>query len=75
MGDDQRVDRFLRQGVARALLGDRDALRVAGAMIEHARIDQPVMDDDVGRGERLDGAHRQQPRIAWARADENHTAA
>ena len=75
MRDDQRVDRVLRQGVARALLGDRDALRGGGREIEHTGVDQPVMDDDVGRLQCLHRADREQPGIARPRTDEDDAPA
>jgi hypothetical protein len=58
-----------------ALLGDRDALGVFGRMIQHARIDQPVMDDDIGALERLDCAQRQQPGIARTGTDKDYAPA
>src|SRR3546814_3219510 len=67
--DDQRVDRVLRHGVARALLRDRDTVRRGRCEIEHARVDQPVMDDDLGRPQRLDGAHGEQAGIARTGTD------
>ena len=75
MGDDQRVDRLLRQCMPVALLGHRDPLGRFGRMIEPALIDQPVMDDDIGALERLDRAQRQQPGIARTGANENDAPA
>ena len=45
-------------------LSDRDALGVAARELEHARIDQPVMDDRVRLVEKAMGAQGQKLRIA-----------
>jgi len=75
MGDDQRVDRFLRQRVAGAPLGDRDALRGGRREIENAGIDQPVMHHHIGRFQSLDGTQGQQSGIAGTGAHQYHAAA
>ena len=60
--------------MARTFLGDRDAERSRRRKIDHARIDQPIMHDDIGGFERFDGAHGQQARIARTRAYEDDAA-
>ncbi len=54
------------------LLGDRDALRRGGRDIEHARVDQPVMDQDIGSLQCRDRANGQQPGVARAGTNEDH---
>ena len=75
MSDDQRVDAILRHAVARALLGDRDALRRGRGDVEHTGIDEPVVHDDIGRLQRLDGANGEEAGIARTGADEDDAPA
>ena len=72
MRDDQRVDRLLRQRVPRAPLGDRDTLRLGRGEVEDARVDQSVMDQDIGGLQSLDRAHGQQARITGTCTNQDH---
>ena len=56
--DDERVDRLLRHRVPGALLRDADAERGRGCEVEHAGIDETVVDEHIGLpkcARRLDG--------------------
>ena len=66
--DQQEVDRRLRHRVPAALFRDRHARRRAHG--ENARIDEPVMHDEIGGAQQFGGAKRQQPGITGASADE-----
>ena len=61
--------------MARALLGDRDADGVGAYILEHALVDQPVMDDDIGGLQRFHRANGQQRRIARTCADKDDAPA
>ena len=58
-----------------ALLGDRDALRPFGRDLQDARVDQAVMDDDVGRSKRVHRLDGEEAGVAGAGADEDHASA
>ena len=72
MAQEMGLDAVLRNGVAVALFGDIDALGRGADIIEHAVVDQAVMDNDIGLAERLDGFDRQQAGIARPRTDEDN---
>ena len=73
--DDQSVDCFLRQRMARTLFRNRNALCGCWRDVQDAQIDQTVVDDDIGGFQRLYGADGEQSRVARTRADENDAAA
>ena len=70
MLDQQPVDLLLRHLRPAALLADVDELRVRARVLERLRRDQAVVEDDVGRGDQLDRADGQQPRVAGPGADQ-----
>ena len=74
LGDEQCADVFLRQRVAGAALGDADPAGGGRREVEHGGIDQAVMDDHVGDGERTGGAQRQQVGRAGSGTDEQDAA-
>ncbi len=70
--DQQPVDLLLRHLRPAALLADVDQFRVRPRVLERLLRDQAVVEDDVGRGDQLDRADRQQPRVAGPGADQVH---
>ena len=71
VGNDQGIDAILGDGVAVALLGDIDTLCRGADIVEHAVVDEAVMDNDIGLAERLNGFDRQQTGITRPRTNEN----
>ena len=67
--DEERRDQLLRDRASGAL-ADVDQLGGRRGQRQHRRVDQRVVDDDVGRREQPSGADRQQVGIAGAGADE-----
>jgi hypothetical protein len=72
---DERIDAILRDRVAIALLGDRDALRRDGRVIQHTRIDETVVNDDVGAAKRLDRPNSEQAGVARTGSNKNNAPA
>ncbi len=72
--DHQLLDLLLRDAVVALRLADRDQLDLAAGVFEHAGAGEPVVEDDVGCLQRAHGLERQQLRIAWTGADEEHAA-
>ena len=70
----QRVDLSLRQRVVALALADEHAAGIAPRIFQHRRIDQLVIDDDVGLAQRTGRAQGQQLRIAGACAHQRHAA-
>lgn len=73
-GDQQLIDVILRQGVARLALGHVDAAGAGRREIQDFGRDQPVMHDNVGGLQNLEGLDGQQIRIARPRAHQMHHA-
>ena len=70
LGDDQGADAVLRPGVRAHGLADVDPLGVAARELEHAGIDEPVVEDHVRLLQPRHGAERQQVPRPRPRADE-----
>ena len=71
--DEALVDELLRSGVPAAALAHGDLLRARGKC-DGVRMDERVVEHDVGGGEQPRGAQRQQVGRARACADEVHGA-
>ncbi len=61
LGDEEVVDALLRDGVLPGCLADVDDPHAGGEAVDHRAGRQAVDDDDVGHGEQLAGARREQP--------------
>ena len=70
MLEQQPVRLLLRYLLPSALLADVEQLGIGPRAGERRGGDQPVVQDHVGAGDQLGGAHGQEPGIARARADE-----
>src|SRR5207248_3091702 len=70
--DEELVDLVLRQRVRAGAIADVDDLRGFREARRDLARDEGVGGDEVGRGDQLRGAHRQQAGIAGAGADEKH---
>ena len=65
----QPVNRFLRHGVSSGALADEKLLRTA-CILQHAIVDQRVVQHEIGRAQPGDCFPRQQSRVAGTGADE-----
>ena len=70
--DQRLVDGDAALGVPGAEFGDREALGAGGDEIEDARVDESVVEDEVGLPEQLNGPQRQQTAVTGAGADQGY---
>ena len=68
--DHQRFGLILRHRRPASLLADEQQLGVGTGAVKRRAGDQTVVQDHVGRGDQLERAGRQQPRVTGPRADE-----
>ena len=73
VGHEERGDPLLRQRVAARGLAGEDAAG-PGRLVEQAGVHQAVIDDDVGAPQEVEAAHRDEPGVARAGADERYRA-
>ncbi len=69
-GDHLRVDLLLRDVPARAVMAQADQFGPGPGVRERRRIDQVVVEDQVGAAETFGGAEREKPGIAGSGAGE-----
>jgi hypothetical protein len=67
--DEHGFDFLLRDGMAARAFADADLLAVGAAMLEQAAMDETVVDDNVGTGEKIAPAKGDQVRITGTGAD------
>ena len=68
--DQPRVDLDLGQAVAAGALAREEPERAGRRLVEQGRVDEAIVDDHVGPAQGIEPAHRHEPGIARARADE-----
>src|SRR5262249_58961986 len=70
LGEEERVDLVLRQGVVAAFLADEHETGRFGDELEKTRVDEPVVHDDVGAAQAATPAHGEKSGVAGASAHE-----
>src|SRR6185503_11232686 len=71
--DQERVDALLRERVVAGFLAGEDAAR-ARRLVEEARMDEPVVDDDLSATQEREAPHRHEPGVAGPGADQRDRA-